>query len=481
MDNQKSLKKNAFFSFLNSFTTLLFPLITFPYASRILLPEGIGKVNFAVSIESYFAMIAGLGISSYATREAAKLRENKNELSKFSKEIIIINFSSMIIAYILLIICILFIPKLNNYKLLILIRSSSIFFTTIGMNWLFQAQEDFKYITIRSLIFKIIGLLFLFLFVTKQEDTLEYIIFGILTSVASNICNLFYSRKYINYKYKCKLEIKKHLHFIFIFFGMTFITSIYTTLDTSMLGFLSDDIQVGYYTAATKLNKLSLGLLTSLTAVLLPRLAYYKQNNEDEKFIQLSEKAICIILLLSIPMVIGLIFLAKPLVLIFSGTNFLPAVSTMNIISPVIFIIGLASITGSQILPAIEKEKIVLLAVTCGALTNVLMNSMFIPRYGAFGAGIGTIAAETVVTSIEVIYLRKHITKEMILTLFQSLFSSCFIIIIIFLLNKFFINPFIIVITSIILGIIIYAFILNLLKNKYFIEYKTYFIRKIFN
>lgn len=480
MSETKSLKKNSFYSFLNAFSTLIFPLITFPYASRILHPEGIGQVNFAVQTEAFFALVAGLGIGSYATRESARLRDNKIELSKFCKEILTINFISMFIAYFLLGLSLIFVPKYEKYRVLILVRSTSIFFSTIGLEWLYRAEEDFKYITLRSLFFKFSGLAFLFLFVKTENDTIQYTIFGILTSVASNICNFIHSRKYIDLRIKTKLEIGKHIRFIFIFFGMSFITSIYTMFDTVMIGFLANDAEVGFYTAATKLNKLSLGLITSLTAVLLPRLSYYLKNDEEKKFQELTEKSISIISLLVIPASLGLIFLAKPLVLIFSGNDYLPAVRAMNIISPIVISIGIASITGSQILPAIHKEKISLLSYICGAIINVTLNFIFIPKFGATGAAIGTLFAETTVTLVQIVYLHKFITKRIIINLLQSLLSCIPMVFLILIIQLHITNNILIVVLSITFSIILYALVLGLLKNNYFIEYYNFFINKIF-
>ena len=186
---EKSLKKNAIYSFIKAFMNLAFPVITFPYASRILLPEGIGKVNFANSIVSYFIIIAGLGIGTYAIREAAKVRNDKTRLTKFSKEILSINLISTAIAYILFFIAFIFIPKLNPYRTMLLICSTKILFTTLGMDWFFAAIEDFKYITLRSVFFQAISLFFLFIFVRTKDDILRYTAFGIISSVGSNICN----------------------------------------------------------------------------------------------------------------------------------------------------------------------------------------------------------------------------------------------------------------------------------------------------
>ena len=479
MPEQKSLKKNSFYSFFNAFTTLIFPLITFPYASRILHPEGIGQVNFAVHAEGFFALIAGLGISSYATREAARIRDNKFELSKFCKEIITINFASMFLAYILLGLSLFFIPKFEHYKVLILVRSVSIFFSTIGLEWLYNAEEDFKYITLRSLIFKFAGLAFLFIFVRSKNDTVEYTIFGILTSVASNICNLIHSRKYIDYKQKTTLEFKKHFKYIFIFFGMRFITSIYTTFDSLMIGFLSNDIQNGYYAAATKLNKLTLDLLTAATAVLLPRLSYYIHHDKKDEFDRLVGKSLSITVLLAIPMALGLILLAKPFVILFSGQDYIPAVSAMNIISPILLSIGIASITGTQVLPAIKKENITLISYISGATINVTLNFIFIPKLGATGAAIGTLFAETTVTIIQLIYLRDYISRDLFINLIHSIIASIPMVAIIMVIKAYIENNILIIVLSIIFSVIIYALVLFILKNKYFREYFFFFLNKL--
>ena len=170
----KSLKKNALLNMLRTVMGLLFPLITFPYASRVLQPAGLGKVNFANSIISYFSMIAALGISTYGVREAAKLRNDKMALTKFVKEILTINLISTLIAYLLLGFTLLFIPQIYEYRNLLIVCSTSILFVTVGMDWLYTALEEFSYITIRSVVFQFLSLILLFIFVRTKDDYLKY-------------------------------------------------------------------------------------------------------------------------------------------------------------------------------------------------------------------------------------------------------------------------------------------------------------------
>lgn len=477
---EKSLKKNAIYSFIKAFMNLAFPVITFPYASRILLPEGIGKVNFANSIVSYFIIIAGLGIGTYAIREAAKVRNDKTRLTKFSKEILSINLISTAIAYILFFIAFIFIPKLNPYRTMLLICSTKILFTTLGMDWFFAAIEDFKYITLRSVFFQAISLVFLFIFVRTKDDILWYTAFGIISSVGSNICNLFYYTKFIDLRQKLKLELKKHIKPIFTFFGMTLATSIYTMLDTTMLGFLSTNTEVGYYSAATKISHMVLSLITAVTAVLLPRMSLYINNNDMDSFKTLTNKTVSIVTLLSIPITAGLFLLAKPITLLFSGNEYIPAIIPMQVMTPIVFIISIASITGIRMLPAMNKEKLALISYITGAISNIICNAIFIPLYGALGAAIGTLVAESIVMGIQVIFLRHFIfNKDNFISLFHSIIGTVIMGILIIVILKYINNIILQIIIASICGIIFYALCLVILRNKYFIEYIKLFANKL--
>ncbi|MCR4736075.1 MAG: flippase [Treponema sp.] len=471
---EKSIKKNAFYSFLKAFFRLVFPLITFPYASRILLPAGIGKVNSANSISSYFHLLALLGIESYAVREAAKLKDDKQALSKFSVEILCINTVSMIISYSLFFLALYFIPKLSEIRNLLLVCGTGIFFSTVGMDWLFQATEEFKYTTTATFISQIIGVVFLFLFVKSDGDCIYYAVFSIITTVGRNICNIFYAHKFITFRIKEKLEIKKHLKPIFVFFGMTISTSLYETLDTTVLWALSTDTEIGYYSAATKITRIIVGLLVAVSAVLLPRLSYYKKNNEEEKINSLASEALNLIVLLSLPIVFGLIGIAKPLILIFCGKAYLPAIPSMYIISPLIYVMGISSLIGGQYLPAINKEKIPLISYISGAIINFTFNCLLIPSYGAKGAAIGSLLAETCVMLIQFIYIHKvFLNKEFIINTLQSLFSSTIMLVLIIILYRLLENysPFLQILVQISAGIIIYFIILMIFKNSLLKKY----------
>ena len=205
---------------MNAFLTMssfIFPLITFPYVSRVLLPIGTGKVSFATSIINYFSMFAQLGIPTYGIRACAQVRDNREELSRVVQELLIINLIMNVISYAALFVSIFTIQKLTLEKELYILLSFTIILTSIGMEWLYKALEQYTYITVRSVIFKFVALIAMFLLVHEQKD---YVIYGgitIFASSASNILNFINAHKYINLRFVGKYNLKRHIKPILIF------------------------------------------------------------------------------------------------------------------------------------------------------------------------------------------------------------------------------------------------------------------------
>lgn len=403
-----SLKKNIALNVTKTLFSLIFPLITFPYASRILLPDGIGKVNFARAVIEYFVLIATLGISVYGIREAAKVRDDKVRLSKITKELFIINIVSTLFAYILLAFAMLCVPKLSSYRALLCVISATILFTALGLDWLYTAVEDFEYITKRYIFFNALSLVLLFVFVKEQKDYLWYASISVFANVGSNILNFIHSRKYIDFSIVHQLEFKKHLKPVCVLFAMAIAIKVYTVLDTTMLGFLCNDWQVGIYTAAIKIDKIILSLVVAACAVLLPRLSYYSEN-DVEKFNKLAYKGLDILLMVSVPCCIGLFLLSYHVIMLLSGEHYIESVPVMRIMNPIILIIGMSNFIGMQLFMPLRKERYTLYSVVCGAVFNFILNLILIPRYQALGAAISTLCAEAVVTGVQLLLARSLI------------------------------------------------------------------------
>lgn len=451
---------------LRTLMSMIFPLITFPYTSRILNPEGIGKINFANSIISYFTLLAGLGIGNYALREASKLRDDRNKLSHFSQEIILFNFITTIIAYVLLFIAIIIIPKFYPYRLLLIVISSTILFSFLGIEWLYTAKEDFFYITIRSTIFQIISIILMFILIKKPEDYIKYAAISVFANVGSNICNFIHSRKYIDFKVKSTLLLKRHIKPILLLFSLILTSSIYNILDTTMVGLLSNDYHVGLYAAATKINKIVISLVVSMGSVLLPRLSYLIGNKDTESFNKLINSYLDGVLLLAFPCCIGLTILAEPIIVLLSGNKFIEAIPAMRVMNPLIIILSISNCLGVQLFFPLGKEKWTLYSDICGAVVNFTLNLILIPRINSLGAAIGTICAEASVTIVQIIFARKLININIIFTkILKYLLLSVLMGIPVFICSYFISNILLKLIISIVVGIISYFIILLITKN----------------
>ena len=410
-ENQVSLKKNFVLNAILTASSLLFPLISFQYVSRILLPVGTGKVDFATSIIVYFNIIAQLGMPLYGVRAIAKVRDDKQELSKVTQELFIINMVMTIISYIALIILSAVVTRLHEERTLLFVMSSAILLSAIGMEWLYKGLENYSFITLWSVIFKIIALLGMFLLIHKQED---YIMYGLLSVVASSgagLVNFIHARSMVSFERVGNYDFSRHLKAIGVFFAMACATQIYTHLDTVMLGFMKNDEEVGIYNAAVKIKVALVSLVTSLAAVLLPRSSYYVDHNMMNEFKRISNKALKFIILLSVPLAIYFILFAKQSILFLSGEPYIRAVLPMQIIMPTVILIGLTNIMGIQVLVPLNKEKVVLSSVLAGSIVDVIVNILLIPKYGATGAAIGTLVAELVVLIWQTIVLKEYIFK----------------------------------------------------------------------
>ena len=423
----KSIKVNFIYNLINTISGLLFPVITFPYASRILLEDGIGQIQFYNSIINYIILLTGIGIPIYAVREIARVRDNKKLLSQTTVEIILLNLFFNVLGYIAVAFLCFFVDRLQENVSVFLLLSLSIVLTTIGCPWFYKGVEDFKYVTLRGLAVKSVCVLILFLLVKTREDLIWYALYTVLVSVGNYILNFIRLRKYIDVKSFLIKEINiwRHIKPSLAVFMFSLITSIYLNLDTVMLGFLKDDANVGYYTAATKLSHVIVMIVTSLGGVMLPRLSNLIKNNKTDEFFKLAQKSYHFVLLVSFPICAGVFIMASPMIMLFSGKTFLPAVYTLQIISPIIVFIGISNLIGMQVLYPLGKIGLVTLSTFIGAVINFTLNCILIPTYAQDGAAFATVTAEFGVTLSQLYIVKNYIPfrlfdKKVVLYFFSS-------------------------------------------------------------
>lgn len=413
-DKRNSLKVNAVLNIIKQCCAIIFPLITFPYVSRTLGVEAYGKVNFSSSIISYISLLAGLGVSSYAVREGARIRDDKNKFEKFASEVFSINVVSTVIAYVLLAILVLFWKKLEPYRVLIVILSINVLLTTLGTDWINTVYEDFLYLTIRYVLCQSIAVVTTLLFVKKPDDVALYAFFSNLGTIFANILNLFYIRRTlrINVNFTLKMNVKHHFRPIMLLFGNMISSMIYLYSDTTMLGILASDAAVGYYTVSSKIYSLLKQVINSVSNVLTPRLSHDFENKAKKNMTNNINSVLGALLVVVIPITMGMLCMGREIILLIAGKEYLEAYPALSILSVTLIFSTYACIFVSVIMLAQRKDKEILIASGISAAVNILLNLILIPQYSYNAAAFTTFISECLMLAMGIYYTHHTIKVE---------------------------------------------------------------------
>lgn len=407
----KSIKINFIYNLIFQIVTLCLPLITVPYTSRVLGREGVGLYSYTLSITQYFIIIGTLGMSLYGNRAIAYVRDNKKELSKTFWAILVLRILTTTISLIMY----LSIFCLNNEnKIMYLIQALNILAATIDISWLYMGLEDFRKTVTRGLVVKILCVLSIFIFVREQSDLWIYTLINALMLVLGNGFMWLYLPKVVNKTNITFKDMKIHLIPTLQMFIPQIAIQVYAVLDKTMLGILATKGDVGIYEQSQKIVKIVGGLVTSLGVVMLPRMSNTFANGDKKKMNEYLNKSLIFVSYMSIPMFIGLAAISNEFVPWFFGEDFLQVRYIMMILTPILFFIAINNVLGVQYLLPTNRTKEYTIAVSTGAITNIIFNFLLIPKYKVLGACIATLMAELIVPVVELIILRKNINIKYI-------------------------------------------------------------------
>ena len=404
-----SVKQNFVYHSIETISATLFPLIAFPYASRILLPDGIGQVQFFKSIINYVVMLSSLGIPMYGIREIAKVRDDMSAMARTTAELLTLNLILAMIGYAIIAFLCCCVGKVQENIPLFLIMSSTILLTAIGCPWFFQGVEDFRFLTLRSLLVRLVALVFLFLFVKTKEDLLVYGIYSVIGAVGNNVLNFIeLQRRGVLRSAKVhELHPWRHFHGILLVFAFEAAMIVYVNLDPVMLGFMGEVDSVGYFTAAIKVIFILVTLVTTLSAVLMPRASHLVSQGEMEEFSRLSKKSYDLLLWAGIPLSVGIAVMGSTVIDLFCGGEYAPAVLTLQILAPIVLVKSVSNMLGRQVLYPEGHIRLVTLCTSMGIVLNVVLNLLLIPKYGQNGASAATVFAECLILFLMLILARK--------------------------------------------------------------------------
>lgn len=383
-----SLKKNVVYSSILTCAGYVFPLITYPYVSRVLGVTNIGTCNFVDSIINYFSLFSMMGIGTIGVREIAACGNDIDKRSKVFSNLFWLNGLATLIACIALLIAIFTVNQLYEYKELMFIGFVKLATNFLAIEWFFRGIENFKYITERSLIVKCIYVIAVFVFIHDKDDiVIYYFLSGVFITSINAFLNINYARKFVHLV-RHGINFKPYLKSFFILGFYIILTSMYTTFNTVFLGFEGGSTEVGYYATATKLFTIILSLYSAFTTVMMPRMSSLLSEGKIKEFKDKLSTSDDLLLAFTIPIVIIGFIYAPEIIRIISGKGYEGAIIPMRIIMPLVFIIGYEQILVIQTLMPLKRDKAIFINSVIGATVGILLNIILVPLYKSIGSSI---------------------------------------------------------------------------------------------
>ena len=480
---RSNIKKNYLFNVSYQIFALIVPLITTPYISRVLSVEGIGIYSYTYSMVRYFWLLAALGISTLGCRTIGIFKNNKE---KRSYEFWNLFFLRCILSLIMIAFYLAYVTFVANNKVIALIQGIYLFGVMFDITWLFQGMEDFKKVTIKNFFIKILNIIYIFVFI-KTPDDLDKYVFGLaFFTLIGNLSLWLNLKQYVTNVKINKLKPFKDFKASLQLFIPSIATQIFFVFDKSMIGWFSNSsLENGYYEQALKIVDMTLVIITTLSTVMIPRIAHEYNEGNHNKIVGYLDKSFRFIFMLAIPMTLGIISVASIFVPWFFGVEYNKSIYILCILSFLYVFMGINSLTGTQYLVSTNQQnkhtKFLLIGGTC----NILLNLILTPIFYSIGAAVASVVSQFVITLIELSYL--HRTKQYdIKKIFRCaksyLFAGIVMLIVLVLLKSFFENNILLLYVMLVLGSSIYFIVLLMEKDSLLMEeigkMKEKFIRR---
>ncbi len=410
---KKSAKKNYFFNVSYQVLTLITPLIAAPYLARVLQPDGVGRISFAESIVSYFSLVAVMGIGIYGQREISYVQDSLEKRSEVFWNTKMMGFCT---SGLVIIIYLVFTLSQKENASIYLILTLNLIANFFDITWFFQGMEDFAKTVTRNAIFKVIQVVCVFSFVKRKEDILIYVLNMGLTVALGNISLWAYLPRYITWIPLSKLRPFKDFKVMWSLFIPTIAMQIYTVLDKTMIGIITDNsYENGYYEQALKISKMLLSLVTALGTVMVPRIGYLFNKGYKEDIKRYMYRGYKFVWFLGIPLCFGVIMSSANFVPWFLGAGYDKVIPLLQILSLLILAIGINNVTGIQYLIPTKKQNIFTMTVIIGAVTNFCLNMVLIYFFKSIGAAIASVTAESVIAVVQLIIVRRELSPVQVL------------------------------------------------------------------
>ena len=471
---KKSILKNYIYNLSYQILTLILPIVTTPYLARVLGATGTGIYGYTFSIATYFILFGSLGVALYGQREIAYAQDNKEKRKKIFIEIIIFRFITMAIS---IIVYYLFFMRKGEYSQYYTILLLELIAAAFDISWFFQGLEEFKKTVIRNILVRVVSVSCIFIFVKEPQDLNKFIFIYSLADLIGNLSLWLYLPKYLKGIEVKNIDIITQIPQILLLFVPQISNQLYKMLDTTMIGkIISDKAETGYYEQAQKVTRLLLTIVTSLGTVMIPRMASTFASGDKEKVKAYMKNSFHFVFFLSFPMMFGISSIAKAFVPIFFGLGYDKVVILIKIISPIILLMGVANVIGTQYLLPTKRQKEYTISIVVGTVFNFVLNYILISKFASIGASIATVLSQVIVDGMQFYAIRNDISFMEVLKYTYKYLIASVIMFMACTLSQFIVASGIAsIILQVVIGVIIYMGALILLKE----DYVYYFINKI--
>ncbi|SFO35095.1 Membrane protein involved in the export of O-antigen and teichoic acid [Pseudobutyrivibrio sp. JW11] len=464
----KSLKRNYIYNLIYQIVLVIAPLVTTPYVSRVLGASNIGIYSYAESILTYYKMFAALGIGLYGQRELSYVRDEKTKRTHVFWEAKTLEFITSIIA---LLVYLCFSATQKEYSLYLVL----VFGLLAGMfdiAWFFYGMEEVGKIVGRNLVFKVIGILYIFIFVKTKNDLLIYAFGNMFFMFISNLSLWIFLPKYISFPVWKEIKPLRNLKVSIALLLPTATTQLFAAIDKTMIGrFAKDSYENGYYEQAIKVERLALMVVTSVAVVLIPRIGYYFSNKNKEMLEKYMYKGYRFVWMISIPLCLGLIGITKNMVPWFFGDGYEPVGPLLYVLSFLIIFMGINCISGSQYLIPTKRENKCTVIVWSGSIINLSLNILLIPRLYAMGASLASLLAEIITMFIYFYVIKDELSiSKILLSSVKYWFAGVVMLGAVLVASTKLVASALNTLILIILGMLVYGIILLLFRDEMVIE-----------
>lgn len=480
----KKLILNYFYNILYQIVKILLPIVVIQYTFTHLTPEVLGIADFAGNIMNWFILFGILGVNTYGNRQIAKVRDDQKQLTITFFEILFMQMTNMLIAFVAYYLFVFFTVKENIY--LFYLTGFTMIASMLDISWFFYGVEDFKKASIRNIIVKILGVCFIFLLCKTPEDIWKYVLINAGSELLGQAIMFAQLKQYIHFeKISLKKAYQNHFFPTFQLFVPTIAISVYTMLDQTMIGYLYSELHLEYYKISMNFVKMFLYFITSIGAVMLPRVTnvYYNQKEGEKKAQSLVNTTMKVAMLLALPMCMGLMGVARDFIGWYLAENPAPIVGNLIMLgAPIIIFISMSNVTGTQYMVPTGMYRYYSMSVIFGAVTNFTCNIILIPKIGAYGALIGSLIAEGCVTLVQFIVISHKIKISfMQRSYFLYLIGSLLMFVCVYGIGYVVPISFVGTLIQIIVGIIVYFGVLIFSKEEVLYRFISKVKQRYFN